>query len=195
MVGLGGFGFCHGVLSLLPLVVLDPVRSGSPENLLIFAPPIPFAGARTAKRKKSYHWAGGHPNKTFRTRTGDVSLCEMLHMRLSVKIAKCGSSGKTSLGFCCFGLFPSPAADPRWPRRLGEFIDRQSAFLAQKKDIYEYARARAGHYAKVSVRRSGLCRLAADQSALARLSALPRHGRPSLSRACSHPRRSISAPR
>lgn len=31
---------------------------------------------------------------------------------------------------------------------LTEFIDRQSAFVAQK-GIYEYARARAGHYAKV----------------------------------------------
>ena len=31
---------------------------------------------------------------------------------------------------------------------LAEFIDRQSAFLAQK-GIYEYSRARAGHYAKV----------------------------------------------
>ena len=31
---------------------------------------------------------------------------------------------------------------------LAEFIDRQAAFLTQK-GIYEYARARAGHYAKV----------------------------------------------
>lgn len=31
---------------------------------------------------------------------------------------------------------------------LSEFIDEQSAFLAQK-GIYEYSRARAGHYAKV----------------------------------------------
>ena len=31
---------------------------------------------------------------------------------------------------------------------LGDFIDRQAAFLVQK-GIYEYARARAGHYAKV----------------------------------------------
>ena len=31
---------------------------------------------------------------------------------------------------------------------LAEFIDRQSAFLVQK-GIYEYSRARAGHYAKV----------------------------------------------
>jgi hypothetical protein len=31
---------------------------------------------------------------------------------------------------------------------LADFIDRQSAFLMQK-GIYEYARARAGHYAKV----------------------------------------------
>jgi hypothetical protein len=40
-----------------------------------------------------------------------------------------------------------------WPAirnagELADFIDQQSAFLAQK-GIYEYARARAGHYAKV----------------------------------------------
>src|SRR5215211_2967337 len=41
---------------------------------------------------------------------------------------------------------------PRPPIRgreeLADFIDAQSAFLVQK-GIYEYARARAGHYAKV----------------------------------------------
>lgn len=37
---------------------------------------------------------------------------------------------------------------------LAEFIDEQSAFLAQK-GIYEYARARAGHYAKVLFREQG----------------------------------------
>ena len=31
---------------------------------------------------------------------------------------------------------------------LAEFIDRHAAFVAQK-GIYEYSRARAGHYAKV----------------------------------------------
>jgi hypothetical protein len=40
-----------------------------------------------------------------------------------------------------------------WPRiadagALADFIDEQAAFLAQK-GIYEYSRARAGHYAKV----------------------------------------------
>lgn len=34
---------------------------------------------------------------------------------------------------------------------LADFIDRQAAFVAQK-GIYEYARARAGHYAKVLFR-------------------------------------------
>jgi hypothetical protein len=34
------------------------------------------------------------------------------------------------------------------PATLADFIDEQAAFLAQK-GIYEYARARAGHYAKV----------------------------------------------
>src|SRR5215218_348583 len=33
-------------------------------------------------------------------------------------------------------------------RALADFIDRQAAFLVQK-GIYEYSRARAGHYAKV----------------------------------------------
>ncbi len=37
---------------------------------------------------------------------------------------------------------------------LAEFIDRQAAFLAQK-GIYEYSRARAGHYAKVLFRERG----------------------------------------
>ena len=40
-----------------------------------------------------------------------------------------------------------------WPpigdlQELGDFIDAQAAFLTQK-GIYEYARARAGHYSKV----------------------------------------------
>jgi hypothetical protein len=37
---------------------------------------------------------------------------------------------------------------------LAEFIDRQSAFLVQK-GIYEYSRARAGHYAKVLFAEAG----------------------------------------
>jgi hypothetical protein len=40
---------------------------------------------------------------------------------------------------------PPPIRDPE---ALAEFIDRNAAFLAQK-GIYEYSRARAGHYAKV----------------------------------------------
>jgi len=40
---------------------------------------------------------------------------------------------------------PSPIRDPE---ALAEFIDANAAFVAQK-GIYEYARARAGHYAKV----------------------------------------------
>jgi hypothetical protein len=48
------------------------------------------------------------------------------------------------------GLFdflrrPAPIRDTG---ELAEFVDRQAAFVAQK-GIYEYARARAGHYAKV----------------------------------------------
>lgn len=37
---------------------------------------------------------------------------------------------------------------------LAEFIDRQSAFLVQK-GIYEYSRARAGHYSKVLFAEAG----------------------------------------
>ena len=40
---------------------------------------------------------------------------------------------------------PPPVDDAK---ALAEFIDQQSAFVTQK-GIYEYARARAGHYAKV----------------------------------------------
>jgi hypothetical protein len=54
------------------------------------------------------------------------------------------------------GLFdyfrrPAPIRDAA---ALGDFIDQHSAFLAQK-GIYEYARARAGHYAKVLFGESG----------------------------------------
>ena len=42
---------------------------------------------------------------------------------------------------------PRPSGDPG-PEELAQFIDEQSAFLVQK-GIYEYSRARAGHYAKV----------------------------------------------
>lgn len=42
-------------------------------------------------------------------------------------------------------------ASIRDERTLADFIDRQAAFLVQK-GIYEYSRARAGHYAKVLFR-------------------------------------------
>src|SRR5215475_8230141 len=42
----------------------------------------------------------------------------------------------------------------RAPEALADFIDQQSAFLVQK-GIYEYARARAGHYSKVLFREQG----------------------------------------
>jgi hypothetical protein len=45
--------------------------------------------------------------------------------------------------------FMSRRATPiRGPAELADFIDQNAAFLVQK-GIYEYARARAGHYAKV----------------------------------------------
>ena len=58
---------------------------------------------------------------------------------------------------------------------LAQFIDEHAAFLAQK-GIYEYSRARAGHYAKVLMTRTGLPGRGREL-ALASLSARPRHGR------------------
>ncbi len=52
---------------------------------------------------------------------------------------------EVALGLLDYFRRPPPIRDAA---ALGDFIDRQSAFLAQK-GIYEYARARAGHYAKV----------------------------------------------
>jgi hypothetical protein len=52
-----------------------------------------------------------------------------------------------------FGLFRRPPPI-RNSAELADFIDRQSAFLVQK-GIYEYSRARAGHYAKVLFGESG----------------------------------------
>jgi hypothetical protein len=50
-------------------------------------------------------------------------------------------------GDALFGFFrrPPPIRDVA---ALGDFIDRHAAFVAQK-GVYEYSRARAGHYAKV----------------------------------------------
>jgi hypothetical protein len=55
------------------------------------------------------------------------------------------------LGF--LGLFRAPAPI-RDAQGLADFIDQHAAFLMQK-GIYEYSRARAGHYAKVLFRESG----------------------------------------
>jgi hypothetical protein len=49
------------------------------------------------------------------------------------------------LGLLDYFRRPAPIGDAA---ALGDFVDKQSAFLAQK-GIYEYARARAGHYSKV----------------------------------------------
>ena len=49
-----------------------------------------------------------------------------------------------------FGYYPAITDT----RALAEFIDTRAAFLVQK-GIYEYARARAGHYAKVLFSESG----------------------------------------
>ena len=57
---------------------------------------------------------------------------------------------------------------------LADFIDGNAAFLIQK-GMYEYSRARAGHYAKVLMSEPEF--LAGDREvALAGVSARPRHG-------------------
>jgi hypothetical protein len=50
-----------------------------------------------------------------------------------------------------FALFRRPPPPVRDLGELADFIDAQAAFVTQK-GIYEYARARAGHYAKVLFR-------------------------------------------
>lgn len=62
-----------------------------------------------------------------------------------------GSIPEVLLGFFDFFRGPPPIRDAD---ALADFIDRQSAFLMQK-GIYEYSRARAGHYAKVLFREQG----------------------------------------
>jgi hypothetical protein len=55
------------------------------------------------------------------------------------------------LGFLGFFRRRPPIRDAQ---ALADFIDRQAAFLVQK-GIYEYSRARAGHYAKVLFHEQG----------------------------------------
>jgi hypothetical protein len=55
------------------------------------------------------------------------------------------------LGFFGFFRRPPPIRDRD---ALADFIDQNSAFVVQK-GIYEYSRARAGHYAKVLFREAG----------------------------------------
>src|SRR2546430_3412419 len=55
------------------------------------------------------------------------------------------------LGFLGFFRARAPIRDAQG---LADFIDQHAAFLMQK-GIYEYSRARAGHYAKVLFRESG----------------------------------------
>src|SRR5262245_49889591 len=63
------------------------------------------------------------------------------------------------LGFLGFFRAPPPIRDAQ---ALADFIDQHAAFLMQK-GIYEYSRARAGHYAKVLFRESGF-QAAVEQS-------------------------------
>lgn len=55
------------------------------------------------------------------------------------------------MGFLEFFRRPAPIRDTQ---ALADFIDQNAAFLVQK-GIYEYSRARAGHYAKVLFREQG----------------------------------------
>jgi hypothetical protein len=55
------------------------------------------------------------------------------------------------LGLFEFFRRPPPIRDAQ---ALADFVDQQAAFLMQK-GIYEYSRARAGHYAKVLFREEG----------------------------------------
>jgi hypothetical protein len=59
--------------------------------------------------------------------------------------------GKKHMGLLDFFRRPAPIDDLS---RLADFIDKNAAFLVQK-GIYEYSRARAGHYAKVLLTESG----------------------------------------
>jgi hypothetical protein len=63
------------------------------------------------------------------------------------------------LGFLGFFRSPAPIRDAQ---ALADFMDQHAAFLMQK-GIYEYSRARAGHYAKVLFRESGF-QTAVEQS-------------------------------
>ncbi len=63
------------------------------------------------------------------------------------------------LGFFDFFRRPPPIRDSE---SLADFIDQHSAFVAQK-GVYEYSRARAGHYAKVLFREQGFLQ-AVEQS-------------------------------
>jgi hypothetical protein len=63
------------------------------------------------------------------------------------------------LGFLGFFRTPAPIRDAQ---ALADFIDQHAAFLMQK-GIYEYSRARAGHYAKVLFREAGF-QTAVEQS-------------------------------
>ena len=56
-----------------------------------------------------------------------------------------------------FEKFFRPRPPIRDREALADFIDAQSAFIVQK-GIYEYSRARAGHYAKVLFREEGFAK-------------------------------------
>ena len=83
------------------------------------------------------------------------------------------------MGFLIIFRRPPPIRDAE---ELADFIDQQAAFVAQK-GIYEYSRARAGHYAKVLFKEPEF-QAACDVS---RWRAFPiglGDGRPRWSRAC-----------
>jgi hypothetical protein len=66
--------------------------------------------------------------------------------------AMTGSVESEEMGILDFLLRRKPRLDS--PQRLADFIDEHAAFLVQK-GIYDYSRARAGHYSKVMLADEG----------------------------------------
>ena len=111
----------------------------------------------------------------------------VLLFRAAVNMAQasCASRRSSRVGWSFDGavrLLPRQAARSATAPRWRSFIDENAAFLVQK-GIYEYSRARAGHYAKVLFREAGIPG-GRRGVALARLSARARDGRARWSKAC-----------
>jgi hypothetical protein len=125
---------------------------GGADDRLMQQPPLPLvrSGLEAGSRDngKWYHCGRARPYKTFGldTSAGTSAGFESL-LGCATHNTNAGNP-EGLLGFFEFFRRPPPIRDVG---SLADFIDQQSAFLAQK-GIYEYARARAGHYAKVLFR-------------------------------------------